>query len=622
MGEAEAEPRLIPRRRQLGVIGLVFASGCGAAALVGVTYGADLGRLVVFGALAVLEGLNAFAERRGWPDASASPSGCSTAAFVAAAVLPAPAARHDRRHGRRPRRRAGPSVAAPSTASSGPAAWCSCRPRSRSPASRCSASAVDPTSVHAAGAALLAVVLIDGGMGARRRRPVPLRQWERRSSRAFVGALRFALVRAPFAASLGYVAGLAGQASAGRPSSRCRRWVRWSTCSPSTSGPSAIVSRPRRCSAPPRRPTPRSNPTRCRRRPRRGGGIALQADRAELVAPPAGRWRARRSGRGAAASAGSSSWRRRLGRGPADPAGGRRRRRRRRSRTPASPSSSATRRCTTPSPACPNQVLFADRVAQAVATPGRDRLRRRRHRPRRVPQGQRQPRPRRRRRAARRARRAGCTGAVRSGDTVARLSADVFMLLLARRRHAGARRRDHREAARRHPPPAPRRRPGDLHDRLRRRRLLPRRRAWRRATSCATPTAPCTGPRRTGPGSYEIYAQGMNEARPPAPGPGERAAPGRAPRRAPRALPAPDRPPHRADHRRRGARPLGAPDPRHAAPGRVRAPRRGVGPHRRGRHVGAPQGLRAGGRVAGAGAAAGPGGGQPVGPPLPVARAA
>ena len=121
-----------------------------------------------------------------------------------------------------------------------------------------------------------------------------------------------------------------------------------------------------------------------------------------------------------------------------------------------------------------------------------------------------------------------------------------------------------------------------------------------------------------GPGTYQIYAQGMNELA------HQRLARESELHQAVRrdelrvALPAADRPPHRQDRRRRGTRAVGAPHPRPARSDRVRAPGRGVRPHRRRRHLGAAAVDPPGGPVAAGRPTARARRSEPLGPSLPV----
>ena len=159
---------------------------------------------------------------------------------------------------------------------------------------------------HAGVAVLVSVVLMtvvwELAVGVllpvRRRRAVRRRRRRRaRSSRS---------VRAPFAASLGYVAG-SGQPRPRRPrrSSRCRRWRRWSTCWPSTSVPSVTASGPRRCSAPRRDAHASIEPGEVTDALVRAAHVALQgrAGRARRPATAGGRARRRaQHGRGSGSS--------------------------------------------------------------------------------------------------------------------------------------------------------------------------------------------------------------------------------------------------------------------------------------------------------------------------------
>ena len=154
-----------------------------------------------------------------------------------------------------------------------------------------------------------------------------------------------------------------------------------------------------------------------------------------------------------------------------------------------------------------NRALFA-RPARARAgphRPARDAGRRAVPRPRRLQGGQRQPRARRRRRAARRRRRPAAPRRCGPSDTVARLGGDEFAILLEDARRPG-RRRGRRRAAAGRPGRAVRRSAGDGRcaiTRQHRHRHSARPASTTPTSCCATPTSPCTRPRRRGKGRSE-----------------------------------------------------------------------------------------------------------------------
>ena len=146
-----------------------------------------------------------------------------------------------------------------------------------------------------------------------------------------------------------------------------------------------------------------------------------------------------------------------------------------------------------------NRALFRDRVEHALAGAGRDD----------TPgspccsststasRRQRLPRPRRRRPAAARRRPSGSRGCLRAGDTVARLGGDEFAVCSTRLRAAADARRSAERMLETLEEPVTRRGPArsscaaSIGD-----RAAERRRPTTRTSCCATPTSPCTRPRR------------------------------------------------------------------------------------------------------------------------------